>query len=185
MAFTLRGSVCWAALAASLAACGSAPRPVTVYAHAMTPAEEAAAIARAKQSPIATPRERPQYPEKAPPPIAGGEAPLASPFAARFAEVSKAARTEPDTSDFELRQSYAAPGYGWGVGIDPWPGYYGWQNPWYRPSVYWDPWPYRHFGSYYHGDYRLHAPSLGIGWHHSGHVGLGGGHGHSTFHAHH
>jgi hypothetical protein len=183
MAFTLRRSVCWAALAASLVACGSAPRPAPVYSYALTPGEEAATIARAKQSPIAQPRERPRYPDKAPPPTAAGEPPV-SPFAARFADVSRAARTEPDSTDFELRQSYAAPVYGWRGGIGLWPGYDGWRECGYGCSVYWDPWPYGYMGDY-HTDYRLRSPSLSGGWHHNGHVNLGTGHGHSNFHAHH
>jgi hypothetical protein len=159
----------------------------------MTPADEAAAIERAKQSPIAQPRQRPLYPEKSPPPLAAGAAPATSPMIARFAEASKAARTEPDAEDFDFGASYAppdagyryAPAYGWGVGVDLWPGYYGWRRRWYRPFGYVDPWPHRHWGpSHYHGDFRLRAPSLGHSWHHSGHFEHGS-RGRATVHAHH
>jgi hypothetical protein len=171
-----------------------------VYAHATAQAEEAAAIERAKRSPIAQVPRRPLYPEQTPPPLAAGEAQPTSPMVARFAEASKAARTEPDTDDFDFGASYAppdagygygygyglTPAYGWGVGVDVWPGDYGWRRPWYRPFGYVDPWPHRHWGgSRYRSDYRLRAPSLGHSWHHSGHRDLGRSRGRTTIHAHH
>lgn len=204
MASTLRRYVGRAALVMSTAAsptwaaCASSPRPVPVSAYTMTPLEEAAAIERAKRSPIAQPRQRPRYPEKAPPPLAAGETPRPSPFLARFAEASQAARTQPDAEDLDFGASYAPPGYpgyfdapdyGWGVGVNVWPGYYGfgWRQPWYRPFGY-RAWPHLHygpaaaFGAHYHGDYQLRAPSWGG-------AGFGGhydsGHGRATIHAHH
>lgn len=172
MASTLRRSVARVALVMSTAAwpaCASSPHLAPVSAYTMSPAEEAAAIERAKRSPIAQPRQRPLYPEKAPPPPAAGETPPPSAFIARFAEASQAARTEPDSEDYDFGASYAppgypgyvdAPGYGWGVGVGLWPGYYGygWGRPWYRP-----------FGYRYIGPHHHYGPAAGFGGHYHAH----------------
>jgi hypothetical protein len=179
MAFTLRDFVCWASFAVSVAACAASPHPAPAYPMTMSAADEAAAIERAKQSPIAQPRVRPLYPEEAPPPSPIAEsAPPTSALVARFEEASRASRSEPESTDFDFGDSYAAPGYvaspayGWGVGVGLWPGYYGWD----RPFGYRTGWRSRSssYGAHYHGDYASHG----------GHFGGGFSHSHGSHHGH-
>jgi hypothetical protein len=65
----LRHPVAFIACSSLLAACATAQPPRVEYRPRMSPAEEAAAIEAAKQSPIAHPEARSQYPEKSPPPL--------------------------------------------------------------------------------------------------------------------
>jgi hypothetical protein len=53
----------------TLAGCAAAPTPAPVYRAQWTPEAEARAIGAAKRHPIAQPRQRPLYPEQAPPPL--------------------------------------------------------------------------------------------------------------------
>src|SRR5262245_18863371 len=62
-----------------LVACAAPQRPSAHRTVVYSEAEEARFVEAARRHPIAIPRERPQYPEQAPPPVAARTAPQAAP----------------------------------------------------------------------------------------------------------
>jgi hypothetical protein len=178
--------------AAALAACAQQPAPAIQYAgNAPSLAlMEAQAIEAARRHPNAQPRVRPQFPEKAPPPLAQGQT-LPTPLyisrrAAPYADTAPPSnvlveRTVYAGNPYSYRPRY---GYGYayrrpygvGFGWDPY-GYgyypprfgYGYGYGYSAPS-----WGSRHF---HRADFqrpaRLHWGSLGRNWgsHHGWHGG--------------
>lgn len=158
----------------ALSACATEPAPVVRYSgdSQSLALREAREIEAAKRHPNAQPRERPQYPEQAPPPLAAG-ATLPAPI-----YITRRSAPYPNypatTSSVEVeREIYAGRPYRsggrYGFGLS-----YGYGYPY--GGRYWEPYAYGYYPSSYRFGYGL---GLGVGAWGTYRGGYSSGFGHS------